>query len=161
MQFTELVLASLAALPLLVDAHGNGIPGAPKIFGRRLNPQSRALATAQHMQEHSPANTAVEHESHLKRTTRCGPSYGSCGDGLCCSASGYCGTGTSYCMSPGKFEQLGMICCTALTLQQDVNSSTDLRVMITSFPLGPIPHRLHDLISAMSRMVGWVSLTVQ
>lgn len=154
MHLTELVLISLAALPLLVDAHGSGIPGAPKIFGRRLNARSRALTTAQHMQEDSPANTAVEHEIHLKRTTRCGPSYGSCGDGLCCSASGYCGTGTSYCMSPGKSEQLGMICRTALTLQQGVSSSMDLRAMITSFPLGPTPHQLHDLISAMSHMVG-------
>lgn len=31
------------------------------------------------------------------RDNRCGPDVGSCGEGECCSESGYCGTSTDYC----------------------------------------------------------------
>ncbi|PGH17104.1 hypothetical protein AJ80_04979 [Polytolypa hystricis UAMH7299] len=31
---------------------------------------------------------------------RCGPDFGACGEGQCCSAQGYCGQSPSYCQAP-------------------------------------------------------------
>lgn len=103
MHITNLILASMAVLPSLIDAHGSGgVPGAPKIFGRRLGSHFRALDPVQFLQERDYEHAGLEHDEHAKRSTRCGADYGSCGVGLCCSASGYCGTGKAFCMSPGK-----------------------------------------------------------
>lgn len=35
------------------------------------------------------------------RDKRCGPDIGSCGEGECCSESGYCGTSSNYCAGSG------------------------------------------------------------
>jgi hypothetical protein len=79
MHFTSLVIASLALVPCLINAHGDGIPGAPRIFGRRSS-----LGDIQKRQ-------AAYHDLHGKRQDtdgECGPGLGTCADGYCCSEAG-------------------------------------------------------------------------
>lgn len=88
MHFNSLALASLALIPSLIEAHGD-IPGAPRVFGRRpaLSGPVRARTEA------SGYDSAVL-EIHDKRQAsfntegQCGPGFGSCADGYCCSEAG-------------------------------------------------------------------------
>ncbi|PGH09768.1 chitin deacetylase [Blastomyces parvus] len=41
---------------------------------------------------------------------KCGPQYGSCGDGYCCSLSGYCGISRYYCEAPDCLIDYGNGC---------------------------------------------------
>lgn len=107
MLINTLFMATMAFFPSLIDAHGDGVPGAPKIFGRRSALQLEALnAVRERAQSYQGLTTG---HSDLKRQAtgitdgQCGPGYGSCAEGYCCSEAGWCGTGTSYCMSPGEF----------------------------------------------------------
>ncbi|GAB7346912.1 hypothetical protein MBLNU459_g1983t2 [Dothideomycetes sp. NU459] len=108
MHAQNFLVASTVLLPVLVQAHGGGIPGAPKIFGRRSALQDKAFQAVRDRSERAqPYGEPPNEHTDLKRQAstntggQCGPSYGSCADGYCCSEAGWCGSGTSYCMSPG------------------------------------------------------------
>ncbi|GAB7346911.1 hypothetical protein MBLNU459_g1983t1 [Dothideomycetes sp. NU459] len=107
MHAQNFLVASTVLLPVLVQAHGGGIPGAPKIFGRRSALQDKAFQAVRDRSERAqPYGEPPNEHTDLKRQAstntggQCGPSYGSCADGYCCSEAGWCGSGTSYCMSP-------------------------------------------------------------
>ncbi|KLJ10685.1 chitin deacetylase [Blastomyces silverae] len=46
---------------------------------------------------------------------RCGPQYGSCEDGYCCSPSGYCGISRYYCQAPDCLIDYGSGCDALIT----------------------------------------------
>jgi hypothetical protein len=80
----SLSLLSLAALPSMVFADG--------FIARRRGAEVNVAARHAH-------DVSVQPEGLTKRAT-CGKSAGSCPKGQCCSASGNCGTTSSYCTSP-------------------------------------------------------------
>ncbi|WZH47902.1 Chitin deacetylase 1 [Fusarium acuminatum] len=80
----SLSLLSLAALPSMVFADG--------YIARRRGAEVNVAARHAH-------DTSVQAEGLTKRAT-CGKGVGSCPKGQCCSASGNCGTTSSYCTSP-------------------------------------------------------------
>jgi hypothetical protein len=89
MRFSELLAATAVVAPL-VAAHGDHLPGMPKIFGLG------AGAKARDFPGFATARRAAHSKRHMmeKRQTggvdgQCGPSAGgaSCADGYCCSPS--------------------------------------------------------------------------
>ncbi|KAL2354375.1 chitin binding protein [Cryomyces antarcticus] len=117
MHFSTALLSSVAVLPALVAAHGDGIPGAPRIFGRR---NERAEVAAR-----QSSNTSG----------RCGSGFGSCAAGYCCSAAGWCGQGIEYCASPGCQFQYGPA-CDDNTVPPGTSTSTIARPLLGSVPYG-------------------------
>jgi hypothetical protein len=88
MHFNSLALASLALIPSLIEAHGD-IPGAPRVFGRRP-----ALSGPMRARTEASDHQSVVSEIHDKRQAasntegQCGPGFGSCANGYCCSEAG-------------------------------------------------------------------------
>lgn len=109
MRFSEIIAVSLVAP--LVAAHGDHIPGAPKIFG--LNPGN--------LRNRNPfegtARTSVQAGPRLNARQggangQCGPTAGNakCDAGYCCSGAGWCGTGKDYCAAPDCLIDFGPAC---------------------------------------------------
>ncbi|KAI9757219.1 MAG: hypothetical protein M1835_000664 [Candelina submexicana] len=100
MRRTSLLAACLAAVPVIVSAHG-GIPGAPKIFGRHPLAQIKARNVFESpMEKHGAIPTGPHLDPRANIDGQCGAQYGSCAAGYCCSSAGYCGKGPEYCNSP-------------------------------------------------------------
>ncbi|KAF2471961.1 glycoside hydrolase/deacetylase [Lindgomyces ingoldianus] len=102
MRFSEVFAVSLV-VPL-VAAHGNHIPGAPKIFG--LNPIGK-LKSRNVFNGHVARSALPQQAPGLKARQggvggRCGAAAGgaSCDSGYCCSSAGWCGIGADYCQAP-------------------------------------------------------------
>lgn len=128
MHFSNLALTSLALVPSLIEAHGDGIPGAPRVFGRRspLNAARKARAGTSNSQ---PAISGAHDKRQASTNTdgQCGPGFGSCAAGYCCSGAGrslqdpslefkantfpgWCGQGSEYCAAPGCLFDYGPAC---------------------------------------------------
>jgi hypothetical protein len=88
MHFNSLALASLALIPSFIEAHGD-IPGAPRVFGRRS-----ALSGTMNARTGAGGHQSAVSDIHDKRQAssntegQCGPGFGSCADGYCCSEAG-------------------------------------------------------------------------
>ncbi|KAK1826954.1 hypothetical protein QBC39DRAFT_394045 [Podospora conica] len=106
---TSLVLA--ATLVGLVASHGDDHGGQhiPKILGGRKFLSDIKLRQPAPLPE--PIGPRIESRSERRQTGgkrqiddnidgRCGPGAGSCADGYCCSAEGWCGKGIYYCSAP-------------------------------------------------------------
>ncbi|KAM7215718.1 hypothetical protein V8F06_008912 [Rhypophila decipiens] len=104
--------ALLAASVGLVGAHSeDGARHVPKLVGGRklmaaMNRRHGAEAYDDILSRNAEASYR-EHVGPKKRQDdeddaegRCGPNYGSCASGKCCSAEGWCGTSKSYCSAP-------------------------------------------------------------
>ncbi|KAK4983728.1 hypothetical protein LTR50_007047 [Elasticomyces elasticus] len=107
-------VTALASFPCLIIARGDSIPGTPMVFNRRglADLKSRNLFGRQ---SHDHFHTELDKLSVARAASTntdglCGPGYGSCASGLCCSASGWCGVGTDYCSSPGCQYDYGPAC---------------------------------------------------
>jgi hypothetical protein len=89
MYFASILVAG-AMLWDSVEGHG-GIPGAPKLFGKRTS--IKAKSRRQRLEDISDRGLdraiAGSHlDSRANANGQCGPKYGSCALGICCSASG-------------------------------------------------------------------------
>jgi hypothetical protein len=92
MHLTTLIAAAAALLPGIVDAH-EGIPGAPHLFGRNairdlkargvLSP--RSYRRAEYYQDQKSHKKRGNKEARQTASGQCGPTYGSCAPGDCCS----------------------------------------------------------------------------
>jgi len=110
MHSTTVFASYLAILPALVIGHG-GIPGAPRLFGRRTPHELSGgdiFVPRPKVQVKVPLD-APKVEAR-QSTDRCGPGIRSCAAGLCCSPSGYCGTGKDFCSAPDCQFQYGPAC---------------------------------------------------
>lgn len=140
MHFNHVAATSLAVLPSLVTAHGNGVPGAPKLFGRRSalmmehgsGTKARSVAYSG-----KPSGDAqfVRRDSSTNTDGQCGPAYGSCASGYCCSEAGWCGVGTEYCESPGCQFNYGPACDDNI-VPPGTNTSTVARPKLGSVEYG-------------------------
>lgn len=103
-------LAAAAAVMPIVNAHGDA-PSVPKIFGLNV----RDLK-ARSMLDNIKARAASPHQRRTTLNSRqnvdgqCGGEFGSCAEGVCCSGSGWCGTGPDYCYAPGCNYEYGPGC---------------------------------------------------
>jgi hypothetical protein len=110
MHFSPSLASLLSILPILITAHG-GIPGAPKLFGRQF---LAGLSSRSALTSKSEPQRVIPREPQRvagrQSTTACGPEVGACAAGLCCSASGYCGTGKEFCAAPDCQFNYGPAC---------------------------------------------------
>ena len=84
------VLVSTVMLLALVEAHG-GIPGAPKLFGRRTSTNAKIRRNDFEDATERGMNGAVlgpHLDSRANTVGQCGSSFGSCAPGVCCSLAG-------------------------------------------------------------------------
>lgn len=110
MRFSTSV-AALAAIAPLANAHG--IAGMPSIAGLHKDLKARDLLStlaARFSQVEHAHHEADVLQTRQNNDKRCGDGLGSCGPGECCSRSNFCGTGDSYCYSPGCKYQDGPGC---------------------------------------------------
>ncbi|KAF2866825.1 chitin binding protein [Massariosphaeria phaeospora] len=113
MRFSEIIAASLVAP--LVAAHGDHIPGAPKIFGLGPNPiqKLKGRAPLGGLAEHHAAHHGPQlHARQGGDGGRCGPAANGakCADTYCCSSAGWCGIGKDYCQAPDCLFEFGSGC---------------------------------------------------
>lgn len=107
--FSLAILAScLAILPAIVAGHGKN-PGLPQVFG--LGAEGNQMKKHVHRSRHIDGRLSSRNVPVKKRqsTNRCGSGV-SCVYGLCCSRSGYCGTGEEYCPAPDCQLRYGPAC---------------------------------------------------
>jgi len=142
MHFSNLALASLVLLSPLITAHGGGVAGAPRVFGRR----SALEAEREHIKERSATYQGhlaehLQHVHHVPQTVssntqgQCGSGFGSCAAGYCCSEAGWCGQGTDYCAAPGCQYDYGPA-CDDHTVPHGSNTSTVARPENGTVPYG-------------------------
>ncbi|KAF2019643.1 carbohydrate esterase family 4 protein [Aaosphaeria arxii CBS 175.79] len=103
-------LAAAAAIMPIVNAHGDA-PAMPKIFGLNI----RDLKTRNMFNNLKARSSHFEKRGETLKSRQntggqCGGSFGSCAAGVCCSGSGWCGTGPDYCYAPGCNYQFGPGC---------------------------------------------------
>ncbi|KAJ4377693.1 hypothetical protein N0V83_000522 [Neocucurbitaria cava] len=129
-------LAAVAAVAPMVSAHGGPVP---KIVG--LNPRdlkARDLLSGLGVRFEGANNFARAPAGKMKPRQddlECGANIGTCGAGLCCSPSGYCGTGDDYCYSPGCQYQYGPG-CPDNAIPAGTNTSTVTRTKLGSVAYG-------------------------
>jgi len=113
MKLALLLASGLVVLPSLVAAHGDHIPGVPRIFGRRgINnvedlkaraPRDEALEVVRRHQQMAAAEALeerasstvdeeltphqIEERQAANTAGQCGPGVGSCAAGYCCSGA--------------------------------------------------------------------------
>ncbi|KAF4411279.1 Chitin deacetylase [Colletotrichum fructicola] len=68
---------------------------------------------------------------------QCGPTYGACNPGDCCSASGWCGQGSAYCNSPDCQISYGPA-CDGNQRPSGPDTSGDARPKLGSVPYGGV-----------------------
>lgn len=80
--------------------------------------------------------TPVNPNDPVQPGGRCGPANGNrvCGGTECCSPSGYCGTGTAYCMSPDCLRGFGL--CDADKTPAGPSTENALRTQLGEVPYG-------------------------
>nr|EAQ71552.1 hypothetical protein MGCH7_ch7g959 [Pyricularia oryzae 70-15] len=111
--YTSAWLAAAA----LVSAHGDSA-GLPRLLGRQaqrlgLNPvHTRAVPEVQPRQARFPVagGAVVEKRAGIQSGDQCGPGFGSCAAGLCCSPEGWCGNEITSCQAPDCLFQYGPAC---------------------------------------------------
>ncbi|KAI6264705.1 hypothetical protein MCOR27_011648, partial [Pyricularia oryzae] len=111
--YTSAWLAAAA----LVSAHGDSA-GLPRLLGRQaqrlgLNPvHTRAVPEVQPRQARFPVagGAVVEKRAGIQSGDQCGPGFGSCAAGLCCSPEGWCGNEVTSCQAPDCLFQYGPAC---------------------------------------------------
>ncbi|KAI8293444.1 chitin recognition protein [Colletotrichum sp. SAR11_240] len=69
--------------------------------------------------------------------SQCGPTYGACNPGDCCSASGWCGQGPDYCNSPDCQISYGPA-CDGNQRPSGLDTSNDARPKLGSVPYGGV-----------------------
>ncbi|KAF2748055.1 carbohydrate esterase family 4 protein [Sporormia fimetaria CBS 119925] len=134
---SALILAG--ALAPIVTAH-DGAP-VPKLFGlnvkdlkrRDLLSNLKARAAGINQVEARVSHEALEARQNL--AGQCGPGFGSCAPGVCCSEGGWCGTTADYCYSPGCKYQYGPGCNENKT-PAGASTSTVSRTKVGSVPYG-------------------------
>jgi hypothetical protein len=119
MLWNTAVALSLAALPL-IEAHPQGIAGAPQLLGLRSVNELRKRVAAEGqvhnkraaVPEPAPAPVPAHGQLQGRANTdgQCGPGFGSCAAGYCCSPEGWCGLGTDYCAGPDCLLDYGPGC---------------------------------------------------
>ncbi|OAX82196.1 hypothetical protein ACJ72_03449 [Emergomyces africanus] len=72
---------------------------------------------------------------------KCGPNYGSCQNGYCCSPSGFCGISSNYCQAPDCLIDYGSGCD---ALKTPGGEST---VNIGRDPIGQIPYAYEPIFN--------------
>jgi hypothetical protein len=91
MRFSEILAASSLVAPF-VAAHGDHLPGMPKIFGLGAGVKARdfpGFATARRAAQPMNKRHSLDKRQQGGIDGRCGPdgNGASCADGYCCSAS--------------------------------------------------------------------------
>ncbi|KAF1834234.1 hypothetical protein BDW02DRAFT_579755 [Decorospora gaudefroyi] len=133
MRVAEVIAASLVAP--LVAAHG-GMEGAPRIFG--MPKQLRASNPfAGYQARHAAHPVRAVAARQVDGPERCGPDNGNqvCAEGVCCSASGYCGTTTEHCQAPDCLFNFGPGCDANKTPAGE-STRNDARPQLGSIPYG-------------------------
>ncbi|KAL2146005.1 hypothetical protein VTI28DRAFT_5662 [Corynascus sepedonium] len=107
MRLSSTVLAASLGLALAHDNHGQHVP---KLLGARgflsdLSARRRTSlgglpATGRPTSRRGDLKKRQDDGDDDDGEGRCGPGYGSCPDGECCSFEGWCGTGLEYCSAP-------------------------------------------------------------
>ncbi|WEW56891.1 chitin deacetylase [Emydomyces testavorans] len=87
----------------------------------------------------APGFATRKSPEHKKRGySRCGPKFGACQEGLCCSAHGYCGYGPEYCQAPDCLFDYGSG-CDAMQWPDGEDTSEVPRPHVGEVPYGFIP----------------------
>ncbi|KAI1331144.1 carbohydrate-binding module family 18 [Xylariaceae sp. FL0255] len=89
---------------------------------------------SQHVKE---KESRKELKGRENKSGQCGPGYGSCASGYCCSPEGWCGLGFNYCYSPGCQLNYGSG-CDGNQKPSGVDTSTIARPKIGSIPYGGV-----------------------
>jgi hypothetical protein len=94
------VCASLAVLLPLASAHA-AAPGLPRIWGRSIEELDAKVplyprTVRQEPRPHNGPLQAIQKRQKPNTEDQCGPGFGSCADGYCCSDGGY-GTINDLC----------------------------------------------------------------
>ncbi|KAH7380580.1 hypothetical protein BKA66DRAFT_419705 [Pyrenochaeta sp. MPI-SDFR-AT-0127] len=130
-------LAAVAAIAPIVSAHGGA--ALPRIVG--LNPKdlkARDLLSslgARFAEVNEFVKAPERHVISRQDDQECGANIGSCGAGLCCSESGYCGTTPDHCYSPGCNYAYGPGCPENAT-PAGTNTSSVARTKVGSVAYG-------------------------
>jgi len=134
--FTALAAAVVAAP--FVAAHDG--PAIPRIVGLNVRDlKGRNMLNT--MVERAKMAVAGHHEArgHLESRQntngQCGPGFGSCAAGYCCSQEGWCGQGNDYCFSPGCNYAYGPACPENAT-PAGTNTSSVARTKVGTVPYG-------------------------
>ncbi|KAI6359417.1 hypothetical protein MCOR25_007072 [Pyricularia grisea] len=101
----------------LVSAHGDSA-GMPRLLGRQaqrlgLNPVHTRAVPQVHPRQARVATAGgpvVEKRAGIQSGFQCGPGFGSCAAGLCCSPEGWCGNEVTSCQAPDCLFQYGPAC---------------------------------------------------
>ncbi|KAI2630521.1 carbohydrate-binding module family 18 [Xylaria nigripes] len=135
---------SLALFASQTIAHPNpdGYP-VPKLAGARkflrdFKGERKWEQASSELRERQQTSGVEERGDLEKRqNTRCGPSFGSCAAGDCCSLEGYCGKGADYCSAPDCQINYGPA-CDGNQRPSGVDTSTIARPKLGSIPYGGI-----------------------
>jgi hypothetical protein len=144
------IALSLAVLPL-IEAHPNGVPGAPQLFGRSTIENQRRRAGTQGVPQQkrsakaapaaAPAAFPELGQLHARQggnvDNQCGPGIASCADGYCCSPAGWCGLGEEYCAGPDCQLDYGTG-CDAFQVPPGPVTSNVARPKLGSVPYGGV-----------------------
>jgi peptidoglycan/xylan/chitin deacetylase (PgdA/CDA1 family) len=108
MHFSNIALATVAAVGPFANAHDTGLPQILGLDLADVKARSFLQGLGARLSETGHSHNAPVHARDSP--PECGEGIGSCPSGKCCSRAGYCGTTDAYCISPGCKYQYGPGC---------------------------------------------------
>ncbi|EEP79804.1 hypothetical protein UREG_04650 [Uncinocarpus reesii 1704] len=134
--FLERLLPSFLAV---VAGHAIIVTGKPTVAGTRWPSLPKFPSHRLPAPMPPPGFSARKQSENQKRAyNRCGPDFGSCQEGLCCSSHGYCGHGPEYCQAPDCLFDFGSG-CDALKWPQGDSTAGIPRTKVGEVPYGVVP----------------------
>lgn len=153
MKYTTLVVAAIASIAGAHSDPRDVHAGIPKMLGgRKFMAELRAekaLPEALKVKKREPdvqvekrepvvefMNSVEElEERQISTNGQCGPSFGHCPAGQCCSIEGWCGTGIDYCAAPDCQFLYGPA-CDANTVPSGASTAGIARPALGTVPYG-------------------------
>lgn len=144
MKYSTLVVGALASVGAAHSDPRDIHAGIPKMLGgRKLMAELRAenaLPEALKMEKREPV---VQHmrsveeleERQISTNGQCGPGFGHCPAGQCCSIEGWCGNGIDYCAAPDCQFLYGPA-CDANTVPSGPSTAGIARPALGTVPYG-------------------------